>query len=92
MQRECTWYGETKQLGVLVLPEIYATSPLEMEYINGKNIYEYQLTYGQKQEILLKLTDSLKQLHDSEKVPQDTFSCKEAYFNKTFECIRKSGI
>lgn len=88
-QRECAWYGKAKQLDVPALPKIYATNPLEMECINGKNIYEYQFTYGQKQEILLKLTDSLKQLHNSEKIPADTFSCKEAYFHKTFDRIGK---
>ncbi len=71
------------------MPEIYEVNPLEMERIKGKNIYEYQPAYGQKQEILLKLTDALKQLHASEKIPADSFSCREAYFNKTFERIRK---
>lgn len=86
---ECAWYEKAKELGVPALPEIYEVNPLEMERIKGKNIYEYQPAYGQKQEILLKLTDALKQLHASEKIPADSFSCREAYFNKTFERIRK---
>lgn len=86
---ECAWYGKAKQLGVSALPEIYAVNPLEMERINGKNIYEYQLTHEQKWEILQKLTDLLKQLHEVEKIPADSFSCREVYFNKTFERIRK---
>lgn len=86
---ECAWYEKAKELGVPALPEIYEVKPLEMERIKGKNIYEYQPAYGQKQEILLKLTDALKQLHASEKIPADSFSCREAYFNKTFERIRK---
>lgn len=87
--RECAWYEKAKQLGVSALPKIYAAEPLEMERIKGKNIYEYQLTYEQRREILKKLTDSLKQLHESEKIPADSFSCREAYFNKTFERIKK---
>lgn len=88
-QRECAWYEKAKQLSVSALPKIYAKNPLEMECIKGKNIYEYQLTYEQKLEILRELTDSLKQLHNSEKMPVDMFSCKEAYLNKTFDRIRK---
>ena len=87
--RECAWYEKAKRLGITALPEIYEMNPLEMERISGKNIYEYQPTYGQKQEILLKLTNVLKQLHASEKIPADSFSCRKAYFNKTFERIRK---
>ncbi len=88
-QRECAWYKKAKMLNISSLPKIYATNPLEMEHINGKNIYEYWLTYEQKREILQKLTDSLKHLHESEKIPADRFSCKEAYFSKTFERIRE---
>lgn len=87
--RECAWYEKAKRLGVSALPKIYAKKPLEMERISGKNIYEYQPSYEQKQEILWKLTDSLKQLHNSEKVPADSFSCREAYFNKTVDRIGK---
>ena len=35
------------------------------------------------------MVDSLKKLHESEKVPADTFSVKEAYFNKTFDRLAK---
>lgn len=88
-QRECVWYEKAKKLGIWALPKIYATNPLEMERINGKNIYEYRLSYEQKQEILRKLVDSLKQLHASKKVPADSFSSREAYYNKTFDRIRQ---
>lgn len=88
-QRECTWYEKAKQLGISALPKIYAENPLEMEYIKGKNIYEYQLTYEQKHKVLQNLVDSLKQLHESKKVPMDSFSCNAAYFGKTFDRIKK---
>lgn len=88
-ERECAWYEKAKRLGIVALPKIHETNPLEMEYINGKNIYEYQLSYEQKREILRNLTDSLKQLHESEKIPADSFSRHEAYFSKTFERIKK---
>ncbi len=88
-KRECAWYDKAKTLQISTLPLIHSTSPLKMEYINGKNIYDCQLGYKQKKEILRKLIDSLKKLHDSEKVPVDTFSIREAYFNKTFARLAK---
>ena len=86
--RECAWYNKAKELGIPSLPKIYGTSPLEMERINGKNIYECHFPYSEKREILMKLTESLQMLHKVEKVPSDTFSMKEAYLNKTFARIR----
>lgn len=88
-KRECAWYERAKSFGIPSLPKIYGTDPLEMEHIKGKNIYEYALSYEQKREILRKLTDSLKRLHASAQYPADSFSCREAYFHKTFDRIRR---
>lgn len=87
-QRECAWYDKAKEIAIPSLPKIYRTNPLEMERIHGKNIYECDLYYTEKREILRKLIESLQMLHKAEKVPADTFSMKEAYFNKTFDRIR----
>lgn len=86
--RECAWYDKAKGIGIPSLPKIYGTDPLELERIHGKNIYECHLPYTEKKEILGKLIESLRMLHEAEKVPADTFSMKEAYFNKTFDRIR----
>ena len=88
-KRECAWYEKAKDLGIAILPKIYETCPLKMEYIKGKNIYECDLALEQKRNILKGLVDSLKELHESEKIPVDTFSVKEAYFNKTFDRLAK---
>lgn len=88
-KRECTWYEKAKGLGIEILPKIYSTEPLRMEYIMGKNIYECDLEYDQKLHILESLVSSLKKLHESEKVPADSFSVKEAYFHKTFDRLAK---
>ena len=87
-RRECAWYDKAKEIHIPSLPEIYGTDPLEMERIRGKNIYECRLPYEEKKEILRKLVESLQMLHEAEKIPADTFSIKEAYFNKTFDRIR----
>lgn len=85
--RECRWYEKAKEKQVQILPEIFGTNPLKMERIKGKNIYEYNLPYEEKKEILKKLVTSLKQLHETGKVPADTFSLKEAYYTKTIDRI-----
>lgn len=81
--RECAWYEAVRGKNITILPKIYGTNPLRMERIKGKNIYECQLAYGQKREILQKLVDALQKLHEAGQIPADTFSMKEAYYNKT---------
>lgn len=88
-KRECAWYEKAKDLGIKILPGIYSTSPLKMEYIRGRNIYECDLEHEQKIHILESLVDSLEKLHTAEKVPADSFSVKEAYFHKTFNRLAK---
>lgn len=88
-KRECAWYDKAKELNINVLPKIYETNPLKMEYVKGRNIYECQFDYETKKVILRKLVDALKMLHNSESVDADTFSIKEAYFNKTMNRLAK---
>lgn len=88
-KRECAWYEKARNLGIEVLPKIYHTNPLTMEYIKGKNIYECDLNFEEKKIILEKLISSLTKLHESEIVVADTFSIKEAYFSKTFDRLAK---
>ncbi|MCI9569159.1 MAG: NTP transferase domain-containing protein [Lachnospiraceae bacterium] len=87
--RECAWYEKAKERNSKILPRIYDTNPLRMEYIKGKNIYECQLSYEEKRKILGRLISALHELHQSESIPADSFSMKEAYFNKTMDRLRK---
>lgn len=87
--RECAWYEKAKENKIQVLPHIYSTNPLEMEYIKGKNIYECQLSYEDKKGILEKLISALHQLHQSDSIVSDSFSIKEAYYHKTMERLKK---
>lgn len=89
-KRECAWYEKARELNISVIPKIYQISPLKMEFIKGKNIYECDaLSYTDKLHILESLTYALKKLHESEKAVKDTFSLKEAYFTKTFYRLAK---
>lgn len=53
--RECAWYEKAKEKGIEILPRIYGTRPLRMEYIDGSNIYEGNLSHDQKRDVLEKL-------------------------------------
>lgn len=87
---ECKWYAYVKNHRFSAIPEIYKTEPLVMEKVAGKNIYEYTcLTKNEKLEILRKLTDNLKRLHEINTIPADAFSLKEAYFSKTIDRLSK---
>jgi GTP:adenosylcobinamide-phosphate guanylyltransferase/thiamine kinase-like enzyme len=87
--RECSWYEKAKKNKIKILPDIYDVSPLKLEYINGKNIYEYRLPSSEKRKILEKIIYSLHQIHSSECIAADTFSMKEAYYSKTMERLSK---
>lgn len=86
---ESAWYEKAKTLGIAGIPKIYETSPLCMERIHGKNIYECALTKDERLEILKKLVKTLKELHAVEAVPADSFSMKEAYYKKTIARINQ---
>ena len=81
--RERAWYEKAKNLGIPILPKIYTTNPLTMEFIRGENIYECICDRERKETILKKLVEALHGLHKSEHIPADSFSMKEAYYNKT---------
>ena len=87
--RECNWYKTVGNKCPDVLPRIYKTSPLEMEYIHGINIYEVRLEYMQRKEILKEIISALHTLHECETVPTDYFSIREAYFTKTIKRLRQ---
>ncbi len=89
-KKECAWYEVAKEKGVSGIPKIYDTQPLRMERICGRNIYEYtDLPGDEKRQILRKLVAALQSLHELETVPADSFSLKEAYYNKTMDRLHK---
>ena len=90
--RESFWYKKAKEFNITGIPKIYSTNPLRMEYIKGRNIYEYEphnLDKTQKLMILESLISTLTELHSSSSIPSDAFSLKEAYFNKTMQRLSK---
>lgn len=88
-KRECSWYEKAQENHISGIPNIYELNPLKIELITGKNIYETGKNWDEKYQILTSLVDILKKLHQSEVVPGDSFSMKEAYFNKTMKRLSR---
>ena len=87
--RESAWYEKARGYHIAGIPKIYDTEPLQMEYIRGKNIYECSLTCDEKKKVLKRIIDTLKEVHAVDSVTADSFSMKEAYFNKTMQRLEK---
>ncbi len=88
-KRECAWYEQAGKYNISGIPKIYSTNPLKMEYINGRNIYECDFDYKTRKSILQKLVSTLVNLHNLGSKEADSFSMKEAYFNKTMRRLDK---
>ncbi len=91
-KRESAWYETAKEFHITGIPHIYQTTPLKMEYIKGRNIYECEsdeFDKASKLRILESLITTLKSLHNSSSIPSDAFSLKGAYFNKTMQRLSK---
>lgn len=88
---ETAWYKHVKALGYKNIPEIYEYEPLTMKRVQGKNIYEYDcLTKSQKREILRKLIEALKELHNLEPArPVNIRDVEDNFINKTFSRLAK---
>ena len=86
---ERAWYEKAQTLDLPILPKIYSTNPLKMEFIRGKNIYECKLDCAEQKKALTTLISALKALHQSDSIPVDYFSMHEAYFHKTVARLSK---
>lgn len=88
-RREVAWYEMARILNITELPKIYEMTPLKMEFIKGRNIYDCDFDLTTKKKILRTIIDALKSLHESYSSCTDTFSIHEAYYNKTCNRISK---
>lgn len=86
---EKAWYDYVKQTGYKNIPKIYSFEPFVMERIQGKNVFEYNLNRSEKKAVLLKLVESLNELHALEEAEADVFSMHQAYFTKTMERLNR---
>ncbi len=88
-RRERAWYKYVSQFEGVATPKIYNYEPLEMEMIDGKNIFAYDFDSETKEEILAKIVGALKYLHSLASAPVDETSIDMAYYDKTLDRISK---
>lgn len=82
--RERNWYAFAMTHGVKAIPLIHQLSPLHMEEIHGKNIYDCaHLSFPEKKNLLTEIIQGLDEIHQVNTVSSDSFSMKEVYFRKT---------
>ena len=87
---ETAWYQRVMDKHFAQIPQIYSLSPLKMELVEGKNIYEYgDIPLKQKRDILKQIITCLKQVQALESVPADWDSYYEAYIGKTLKRLEK---
>ena len=87
---ETGWYRKLRDMHSESIPKIYGYDPLCMEYIDGRNIYQYaDLSEDAKRDILQKIVACLRTIHASESVPADRESYRVAYIDKTLARLEK---
>ena len=88
--REIAWYKKMQGFSYNNIPRIYSFSPLTMERVNGKNVYEYaNASMELKAKILSGIIENLKELHSIENAPYSEESFRDAYLEKTFNRLSK---
>lgn len=89
-EREISWYRKIHGHDFANIPMIYEYKPLVMEYINGKNIYEYSdIPETDKRKILREIVSCLKHVHELGSIKSDRESYYEAYLGKTYDRLKK---
>lgn len=71
------------------MPKIFSFEPFTMERVKGKNVFEYNLAAEEKKNLLIKIVDGLKELHQLKQVETDYFSIYETYYTKTMSRLNK---
>lgn len=89
-ERERAWYRRVMSQSFRQIPRIYSLDPLEMERIDGENIYSYtKLAQKQKKDILIQIISCLKKVQALEQAPANRESYWEAYIGKTIKRLEK---
>lgn len=89
-EKEIAWYKKIQREDFTNIPKIFSFEPLTMEFIDGKNIYEYNfIPAEQKRYILKKIISCLQEVHKLGAIPADKKNFFDAYIGKTFKRIEK---
>lgn len=89
-EKEIAWYKKLQGEHFENIPNIYKYNPLTMEYIDGKNIYEYTyISKEKKRYILEKIISCLKDVHNLGFIQAERESYYDAYIGKTYKRLEK---
>lgn len=83
VDREVVWYSKMAEYGFTAVPKVYASNPLTLEFIDGKNIFLANLDEKQKTETLDKIVQALSEMHSFETVSASAWDIYTEYFKKT---------
>lgn len=87
--RENAWYEMVREKNFKNVPKIYGTNPLVMEKVSGKNIFEYDLSFEEKKNVLEQLISCIREIHGLGGCAVDKDSFYDAYIGKTFKRLEK---
>lgn len=89
-QDEVNWYKEVSAREFRHIPQIYSYSPLEMQRIRGKHLFELEeMESASRRKLIEDYLDVLGELHALDSTPADFEACHSVYFRKTVSRTRE---
>jgi Nucleoside-diphosphate-sugar pyrophosphorylase involved in lipopolysaccharide biosynthesis/translation initiation factor 2B, gamma/epsilon subunits (eIF-2Bgamma/eIF-2Bepsilon) len=89
LDEEAAWYEEVARRGYKNVPELIGRSPLTLSRIDGAHPDEINLKPKEKHELLGRVFQSLKDLHDLGSAPAVPQDCEDTYVAKTVMRVAK---
>lgn len=90
IQKEIEWYGQMEKYGFHNIPKIHSTSPLTMQFLKGKNVFEVDGDRDKRKVIIKDMVNALNVMHNYETKLADRHDLYQEYFQKTIH--RLEGI
>lgn len=84
-EKETNWYRYVSKFDFPFLPIIYKTNPLDMELVNGNNLFLLTMSKEEKKKAVENIINSLETLHGIKQPKNDPSSIFDVYFTKTFK-------
>lgn len=88
---EKEWYKIVSSRQYKYMPKIFSYDPLTLEYIKGKQCHDSQFLEDTKENIIKNICNSLKKLHEIEKIPPDLNDIKSVYVTKACDRVKKAS-
>ncbi|MEM3193005.1 MAG: hypothetical protein QW292_13170 [Candidatus Parvarchaeota archaeon] len=94
---EVNWYRYVSKKGFTNIPKVISYNPLTLGRIHGNHPFELaergSISLQEKRDVVIRIFDSLDELHKIDRIPYDYSISKEVYVEKTLKRIAAiSGI